>query len=91
MKILFEIRKKTLHGQFKGSNTLVECTFESVDEAGEYLIQNICSLFGENIGLTNHLAALKDCRNNETIFRVGDTSVRDGYDLFEIIPQTITL
>ena len=91
MKILYEIRKKTLHGQFKGSNTLVECNFESVEEAGEYLIQNICSLFGENIGLTNHLVALKDCRNNETIFRVGDTSVRDGYDLFEIIPQTITL
>ena len=94
--MLYQIRKKRVAGTFKGRDQLIEGNFESIEEAGQYLIENSLELMGSNIGLGKGETGfvLTDLTAGEpypVIFQPGNTSVQDGDDLFEISSQTISL
>mgnify|MGYP001627842913 CR=1 FL=1 len=89
MATLFEIRKTRTVGTFAGRTRIIKEGFESIEDAGLYLIENNLDLFGPNIGMNHTGTGLTDLTVgvHEVIFEKGDRIIDDGDDRFEIIKQ----
>lgn len=88
----YQIQQKRIAGLFAGKTNIIESDFESIEEAGVYLMEVCFDYFSSNVDVETRddvlcLIDLSTDTPHPVIFEIGDTRLDDGDDVYEIVEQ----